>query len=220
MTWLPLAVLGAELAIRSNRCLDRGLWWGAGGLALSQMLVASPGQGSYYALLALGGYLAYRKLLLPPENVRGIRGRALGLLLHGGGVLLFGFGLAAGLLPGLEYQTLSSLVDGYASIEGVRASWGGGTAKDWERLLVPGVVYPGLATLALAFSAPFIARGRHATPYFVVLVLCTLILAGTLLPAAAHPEQTALRKLKGTHPTVYSDDRVDVLENRDALPRA
>jgi Bacterial membrane protein YfhO len=179
MTWLPLAILGAELAIRSSRWLDRGLWWGVGGLALSQVLAAWPGQGSYYALLALGGYVAYRTLLLPPGNIRGIRGRALGLVLHGGGVLLFGFGLAAaGLLPRLEYQTLSSLADGYANIEGVRAAWGGWTSEDWKRLLVPSLVYPGLATLALALAAPLLARGRHAVPYFVVLVLCTLILAG------------------------------------------
>ena len=94
-------------------------------------------------------------------------------------MLLFGFGLAAaGILPRLEYQTLSSLADGYASIEGVRAAWGGWTSEDWKRLLVPGLVYPGLATLALALAAPLLARGRHAVPYFVVLVLCTLILAG------------------------------------------
>jgi hypothetical protein len=179
MTWLPLAILGAELAIRSSRWLDRGLWWGVGGLALSQVLAAWPGQGSYYALLALGGYVAYRTVLFPPGDVRGIRDRALGLLLHGCGVLLFGFGLAAaGILPRLEYQTLSSLADGYTGIEGVRAAWGGWTSEDWRRLLVPGLVYPGLATLALALAAPLLARGRHAVPYFVGLVLCTLILAG------------------------------------------
>ena len=179
MVWLPLAILGAELAIRSSRWLDRGLWWGVGGLALSQILAAWPGQGSYYALLALGGYVAYRTLLVPPENLSGIRGRILGFLLNGGGVLLFGFGLAAaGLLPRLEYHALSSLADGYGSIEGVKAAWGGWTAEDWKRLLVPGLIYPSLAILALALAAPFIARGRHATPYFALLAMCTLILAG------------------------------------------
>ena len=44
--------------------------------------------------------------------------------------------------------------------------------------MVPSLVYPGLATLSLALAAPLLARGRHAVPYFVVLVLCTLILAG------------------------------------------
>nr|MBA3951453.1 YfhO family protein [Rubrobacter sp.] len=41
-----------------------------------------------------------------------------------------------------------------------------------------------------------------------------------IVPSVAQTEQNVLRELKDTHPTVYSDDRVDVLENRDALPRA
>jgi hypothetical protein len=150
-----------------------------GGLALSQILAAWPGQGSYYSLLALGGYVAYRTLLFPPEHVRGLRGRIFGALIHGGGVLLFGFGLAgAGLLPRLEYQRLSNLADGYASLEGVRGAWGGWTLGDWGSLAVPGLAYPGLVVLALALAAPLVARGRHAVPFFAVLSLCALILAG------------------------------------------
>ena len=179
MAWLPLALLGVELAVRSARWPQRGLWLGVGGLALSQILAAWPGQGSYYSLLALGGYVAYRTLLFPPENVRGLRGRVFDALIHGGGVLLFGFGLAAaGLLPRLEYQRLSNLADGYASLEGVRGAWGGWTLGDWGSLAVPGLVYPGLVVLALALAAPLIARGRHAVPFFAVLSLCALILAG------------------------------------------
>lgn len=178
MTWLPLAILGMELAVRSSRWLDRGLWLGVGGLALSQILAAWPGQGSYYALLAVGGYVAYRTLLFPPENVSGIRGRVFGSLLCGGGVLLFGFGLAAaGFLPRLEYQTLSTLADGYGNIEGVRAAWGGWNSDDWKRLLTPGLIYPGLMVLALALSAPLVARARHAAPFFFVLSLCALVLS-------------------------------------------
>ena len=178
MAWLPLAILGTELAVRSARWPDRVLWLGVGGLALSQILAAWPGQGSYYALLALGGYVAYRTLLFPPENVRGIRGRVIGFLFHGSGVLLFGFGLAAaGLLPRVEYQTLSTLADGYGNIEGVRAAWGGWTSEDWKRLLTPGLVYPGLTVLALALAAPLVARARHAVPFFFVLSVCTLILS-------------------------------------------
>jgi hypothetical protein len=41
-----------------------------------------------------------------------------------------------------------------------------------------------------------------------------------IVPAATEPDQNVLRELKDAHPTVYSDDRVEVLENRDALPRA
>jgi hypothetical protein len=41
-----------------------------------------------------------------------------------------------------------------------------------------------------------------------------------VLPAAVNPDETLLRELKEAHPTVYKDDRAEVLENRDALPRA
>jgi hypothetical protein len=106
--WLPLVLLGAELAIWSSRWLGRGLWWGLSGLGLSQILAAWPGQGSYYALLALGSYVAYRTLLFPPENSRGLWSRVSGILLHGGAVLMFGFALAAaGIAPILEYNALS-----------------------------------------------------------------------------------------------------------------
>src|SRR3954469_7419264 len=71
MAWLPLAMLGAEMAIRSTLWVRRGLWWGLSGLALSQILAGWFGQGSYYALLALGGYIAYRTLLSPPNELVG-----------------------------------------------------------------------------------------------------------------------------------------------------
>lgn len=99
-------------------------------------------------------------------------------MFHGSGVLLFGFGLAAaGLLPRVEYQTLSTLADGYGNIEGVRAAWGGWTSEDWQRLLTPGLIYPGLTVLALALAAPLVARGRHTVPFFFVLSVCTFVLS-------------------------------------------
>ena len=55
--WLPLTLLGAELAIRRPRLPDSAPWWGLSGLALSQTLASWLGQGSYYALLALGVYV-------------------------------------------------------------------------------------------------------------------------------------------------------------------
>ncbi len=60
MAWLPLALLGAEMAIRSPEKLRSAAWLGLSGLALSQILASWLGQGSYYALLALGGYVGYQ----------------------------------------------------------------------------------------------------------------------------------------------------------------
>jgi hypothetical protein len=177
--WLPLAILGAELAIRSRRLLDRALWWGVSGLALSQILAAWLGQGAYYALLAIGGYVAYRTLLFPPENLRGLRGRLSGAVLHGAAVLVFGFGLAAaGILPRLEYNALSNLAGGYPNPK-MGLGW---SIEDWDRLFLPsGQLYAGAAVLALALAAPLLVRGdatRFAVPFFAALSLFALTFAG------------------------------------------
>ncbi len=178
LAWLPFAILGAELAIRSRSWLRRGLWWSVSGLAISQILAAWLGQGSYYALLALGGYVAYRTLLFPPDNVRGLLERVLGLAIHGSAVLVFGFGLAAaGVLPRLEYNALSNLAGGYPNEEG---DFNGGWAtEDWEKLFVtPSFFYTGSVTLALALVAPLIARRGYAVPYFAVLAVFAITLSG------------------------------------------
>ena len=39
-----------------------------------------------------------------------------------------------------------------------------------------------------------------------------------VVPAVTQQDQHPLRDLKDANPKVYSDDRVEVLENRDALP--
>jgi hypothetical protein len=180
--WLPLTLLGAELAIRGRRWPTTGLGWGVGGLGLSQILGTWLGQGSYYALLALGGYVAYRTVLLPPSTVRGIRPRLVGFMLHAGGLLLFGFGLAAaGILPRLEYNALSNLPGGYPDPgTGVDLS----APTDWRSVrdrvllvLTPGFHYAGGATLGLALMAPLLAGARFAVPYFAALSLGTLILS-------------------------------------------
>ncbi len=176
MTWLPITILGAEMAIRSQGRVSKCLWWGLSGLALSQILAIWLGQGSYYALLALGGYVAYRTVLAPPQSPRDFRARLTALVLHGGAVLVFGFGLAAaGLLPRIEYNLLSNLAGGYSGTE--QAVMGGWSVKSWGNLLVRDVWYVGGATLALASLSVFIARGRPAVWYFALLCAAALLLA-------------------------------------------
>lgn len=188
--WLPLALLGVEKAIRSTSWTGRGLWWGVSGVAISQLMASWLGQGSYYALLALGGFVAYRTLFSAPDDtVHGLRGRFARLALHGGAILFLGFGLAAaGVLPRLEYNALSNLAGGYpgegsANRLGLSAGLDEGwTTGDWRRLLEPGLFYVGAPVLALALAAPFVARGRSGgrfcVPYFGALSVSALILSG------------------------------------------
>ena len=209
MAWFPVTLLGVEMAVRSSRWLDRGLWWGLSGLGLSQILAAWLGQGSYYALIALGGYVGYRTLIFPPDVIRGIRGRLVGSVMHGGAVLLIGFGLAAaGVLPRLEYNGLSNLAGGYPDEGGQAEGVGGWVAEDWGMLLEPGFYYASVAVLALALAAPFVARGRYAVPYLTVLALGALTLSGQG-PTLLHSALYLLPRFEQLHP--HSPERVLVV---------
>src|SRR5919202_6969698 len=206
MAWLPLALLGVELAIRSRRWPRRLLWWGISGLALSQSLASWFGQGSYYALLVLGGYVLYRTLLSPAGDAPGVKGRLLGCMLHGGAVLSFGFALAAaGVLPRLEYNALSNLAGGYPAEIVAQGGWSLG---DWVLLLKPGVWYAGITILALALVAPLIAWGRFAVPYFAFLSLAALILTSQG-PTSVHWLLYLLPYFEWIHP--HNPDRAIVV---------
>lgn len=59
--WVPLALLGAELALRSTSWTARGNWWTLTAFAVSRMFTGWFGQGTYYGLLMLGAFIAYRR---------------------------------------------------------------------------------------------------------------------------------------------------------------
>ena len=179
--WLPLLLLGAELALRSRTRLARACWWGVSGFALSQIAAAWLGQGTAYALLALGGYVAYRTVLVPAIPGR-FRVRLAALVGHLGAILLFGGALAAaGVLPRLEYNPRTNLAGGHYRGDLAWAAVIGGWVDKGEfaaRLLGRTGWYVGGATAALAIVALSLARTRYAAPYFALLTLGALVLAG------------------------------------------
>jgi hypothetical protein len=59
-TWIPLALLGIELALRAATWRQRVVPWLLGGLAVSQMLGGWIGEGWFYAILLPAAYIAYR----------------------------------------------------------------------------------------------------------------------------------------------------------------
>ena len=182
--WLPVALLGAERAVRGRDWWTRGAWWGVAGLAFSQILAAWLGQGAYYAAMMLGGYLAFRTLFIPPDSMSGDRtarvGRAGRLVAHGAGIFVFGVALdAAGLLPRAEFNALSNLAGGYA---GAEASVGGLHPKDWLLLATPGFWYVGASVLGLAIAAVLVVRGQRFKPiwYFAASSTGALLLTGSV----------------------------------------
>ena len=187
--WTPWVLAGAELAIRSGRPRSRLGGWLVAGFALSQALAAWLGQGSYYLLLVVVGFIAYRTLVAPTGQVA-ILSRVKTAALHGVAIGVIGFGLgAAGLLPRLDYVARSNLAGGtYGGENAWAAKISGATsASVFDRLLVPTLHYPGAATLALALVGLLLARGRFAAPFFGLLGLAAAVLAS--------PEPTPLHRL-------------------------
>jgi hypothetical protein len=179
--WLPLTLLGVERALRSTGGTARAAWWGLAGLGVSQAVAVWPGQGAYYAALLVGGYIAYRTLLARRTATKADwRARVSDLLQHELGVFALGTALAAaGLLPRVEFNTLSDLAGGYA---GANLNVGGLQPSQWWYLAYPGGWYVGLSVLALAGAAPFMARGPTAAAgwFFGITSLVALFLTGTV----------------------------------------
>jgi hypothetical protein len=177
--WAPWALAGAELAIRSGSPRSRLCGWAIAGFAVSQATAAWLGQGSYYLLLAMYGFIAYRTLVAPAEKLT-IRSRVMAAAMHSVAISLIGFGLGAiGILPRLDYVARSNLAGGeYAGASSWAARISGVTTDSvFDRLLVPTLYYPGTATLALALIGLTLARGKHAAPYFGFLGITATLLA-------------------------------------------
>lgn len=180
-SWAPVALVGAELALRAHGDWGRRLaGWALAGLAVSQALAAWLGQGAYYFLLMVGAWVAWRTLLAPDARGRRFAGRVGDLLLHGGAIVGIGFGLAAaGILPRLEYVARSNVAGGEYSGEAAWASRIGGVTPSMiiDRMLDPNLHYPGLVTVLLAVGAFWLARERRALLFFFVFGLTALVLA-------------------------------------------
>jgi hypothetical protein len=175
-TWLPLVLLGCERAVRAPDRAGRARWWAIAGLALSQIFASWPGQGAYYAGLAIGGYLFYRTLIAPLDPSRRIGARFGDLARHGAATFALGIGLAAaGMLPRWEYWALSSLADGYAATD---LHVGGWVPSQWATLWTPGYWYVGIVVLFLSACAPIVCRGRFGVPYWTALAFAVLLLTG------------------------------------------
>ncbi len=183
VSWVPVTLVGVDLAVRSRDTCGRVAGWALTGFALSQALSAWLGQGAYYVLLLTGAYLTYRVLIYPPLSTPGSwawRRRLALLVLHGAIVLAIGFGLAAaGLLPRLEYNAVSNVAGGVYEGSGAgEGEIGGSSSEDvLGRLFRPSLYYPGTVTLVLALAAIVTSWRRSAVPFLLGLVGITTVLS-------------------------------------------
>jgi hypothetical protein len=175
--WMPMALVGAEIAFRNRHWAWRMIGWTIGGFALSQALGAWLGQGSYYYILILATFIAYRALT---KHNQPWRDRFIALIVTGPPIGLIGAGIAAaGILPRYLYVERSNVAGGeYDGASSWASQIGGVTpSMGWNQMLDSTLYYPGAAVLMLAIAGIFLARRRFASTYFWSLGFSAMLLA-------------------------------------------
>jgi hypothetical protein len=198
--WLPVALIGAELAARQSRLRGCIVWWGLAAFAMSQIIGVWPGQGAYYSAMLVGGYLAYRSLLCPADSHMPLRTRTLHLAIHGVAVFATAGALdAAAILPRLEFNTLSNLAGGYTGSE---ASVGGLNPKEWLLVAVPGYWYAGISVFVLVIAAALWSprRFRPMVGFFGLTSIGALLISGRYETPLHWLLYRVLPGLGGIHP--------------------
>lgn len=174
-TWVPLALLGPEIALRAQSRAGRLAGIAIGGFAYSQMLAGWLGQGTYSAALIIGAWTLYRSLTIAGSGQR-IRSAMTGLAV-GAAVGLFGMALnAAALFPRLATNGETWLGAGNYDRLALGYSYDPFGLKNLIATLLDddfrhrGFTVPA-AGLLLALLAVSIAPRRHPVPFFAGLTV-------------------------------------------------
>jgi hypothetical protein len=186
--WLPLALLGIELALRPRRWRDR-LWpWFLTGFAVSQIFSGSLGQGTMDSMVMLGTYLGYRVLFPARPAARFVdriwSGLATGITMGGLGGALG----AAGLLPRLAINSETNLAGGSYNTLGAAAGNYPPWTLDYMLAHIIGGGYHdrpaafGGAAWILLLLALVLAGRKYAVPYFAGMTIVVLILTQPTTP--------------------------------------
>ena len=188
--WIPLALLGVELSLRTTCRRFMLAAWSLSGFAISQIAAAWMGQGLANALLMIGAWVVYRTLLSPPLGAIPLRTRLVQMLTTGPAILLIGLALgAAGILPRLAVNAQSSIAGGdYSGLWRGDYEEGRHTIPSMIGQLISDAVVNrpvGLSgvVVVLVLLAPFLAGRRLAVPFFaaVLVISCILTLEDTIV---------------------------------------
>jgi hypothetical protein len=181
--WVPLSLIGIELAVRASSRLTQAGGWLVAGFALSQELGSWLGQGAYYGFLAAAAYLVFRTVLAPTVPQLSLWTRLRALVFHSCGAFGFALGLAAaGVLPRLDAVSRSTRAGGNTP--------GGHYANSPPELVITrllnvdasSAIYLGCVIIALAIIAPLLWPRNSTVIYFSGYSLVTTVLAMNITP--------------------------------------
>lgn len=180
--WVPLLLVGGELALRQPILRRRIPGIVLAALAMSQILASWLGQGSYYALMLMGAYLAWRAFVQPARPNVPWRERFYDFFSTSFifGALAAGYN-ALGWLPRLEYNRLSNVAGGSYAGLGETASMTGGwqAGQTVFEHVSRNSYYPGGITISLAAIAVVLTRGRHLSIFFGLVVAGGFVLSSS-----------------------------------------
>ncbi|MCA9859951.1 MAG: YfhO family protein [Thermomicrobiales bacterium] len=200
--WVPLLLVGAELALQQPILRRRVPWIVVSALAMSQILASWLGQGSYYALMLVGAYLGWRALIQPvrpgvPWRERFYDFFSTSIVF---GALAAGFN-AMGLLPRLEYNRLSNVAggsyDGLGDSAAITGGWQAGQTV-FEHV-TRNSYYPGGIAVGLAVVAVILTRGRNLTVFFSLIVVGGFVLSSSRQTPLHDVLFTILPMFEGLH---------------------
>lgn len=180
VAWIPVALLGIELALRTSRATLRLAGWTITGIAISQVLSGWIGQGAMYALLLWASYAALRCVNV--IFVAGTGASRMGRLRLLAGMLaippLIGVGLAMpGVLPRVLYTRITTLANGYTGSAAWAADAGGWSVEGQLRaILTPSGWFIGGSVLILAIVGLVLCRRTPVVAYWAILTVGAFVL--------------------------------------------
>jgi hypothetical protein len=182
--WIPLALLGIELALRADSWRTRLAPWCVTGFAVSQMFAGWIGEGWIYIPIYIGAYVGYRALLAPsqpdlPWHMRLTNAVTTGMATLGLGIALG----AAGIWPRVAANAESNLAGARYGEIGAQGILNPPWDLDYLFRQIIGSDYAsrraalGGVAIVLTLLAPIIAGKRFAIPFFLPLTIVAFILA-------------------------------------------
>ena len=196
--WIPLALIGVELASQSTSIRNRAIWLTTSAVAVSQIIAGWIGQGTYYALLLISAFLIFRAF----RGLRPWRRRIALLAVDGLSIVLGGVALsAAGLAPRLEFAARTYVGTAAYQSEIIQPN------KDWEwRRLLQMLIsyqptwrpyYQGAAVLVCVAASLIILRKSRVAIFFLTVTAVVVVLP--MKPTPIHQLFYLLPRFRGLH---------------------
>jgi hypothetical protein len=186
-TWLIVGLLATEMALTAKRMPAVLGWTALGGVALSQIVAAWPGQGILYAMMWIGAWLLYRSFFDANRFLPQRADRFWHAVLTGSVMTFLGLAFsAAQVLPMLDFLSESTIPNGdYSNVVG------GDYVSDTPGLIsllamfLHGTRNPdfsvlsqafGMSVMLLAIFGTLFARRQYAAMFFAAMFVGAIAL--------------------------------------------